>query len=81
MPAPTACKIQGAATRGRQCRVSGRNAFAIIRELGEDCARSVPFVIENREQDAVENKPGAIAWLTEDDVAERLRLQRNAAGV
>ena len=61
---------------GRQFGVSDRNPFALIREVGEDCAGAVQFIPEDRAND---DRPGTIAWLTEDEVAERLRLLRDDA--
>ena len=65
---------------GRQFGVSDRNAFALIREVGEDCAGAVQFVTEDRLGETTEGKPSDVTWLTEADVAERLRLLRNDAG-
>lgn len=53
--------------------VSPRNAFALIREVGVDCAGAVQFVPEERLQGG---RSDSIAWLTDDDVATRLRLLR-----
>ena len=64
---------------GRQFGVSDRNAFALIGEVGEDCAGAVQFVAEDRFQETTEAEPGAVDWLTEADVAERLRLLRDDA--
>lgn len=64
---------------GRQFGVSDRNAFALIGEVGEDCAGAVQFVAEDRLEETTEAKPGTVAWLTEADVAERLRLLRDDA--
>jgi hypothetical protein len=54
---------------GRQFGVSPRNAFALIREVGEDCAGAVQFVAEERLQDVGTGKLDGVAWLTKDDVA------------
>lgn len=64
---------------GRQFGVSPRNAFALIREVGEDCAGAVQFVTPDRFDDATGGKLDGIDWLTEDDVAARLALLRDDA--
>ena len=64
---------------GPQFGVSYRNAFALIGEVGEDCAGAVQFVAEDRFQETTEARPGAVNGLTEADVAERLRLLRDDA--
>ena len=64
---------------GRQFGVSDRNAFALIGEVGEDCAGAVQFVAEDRLPETTDVKSGTIAWLTEADVADRLRLLRDDA--
>ena len=63
----------------RQFGVSDSNAFALIGAVGQDCAGAVQFVAEDRLDEATEDKPGAIDWLTEADVAERLRLLQSDA--
>lgn len=56
--------------------VSARSAFALIAEVGEDCAGAVQFVRPER-REAFLGGGGGIAsginWLTEADVAARLR--------
>ena len=61
---------------GRLFGVSDRNPFALIGEVGEDCAGAVQFVSEDRLHD---DRTGTVAWLTEGDVAERLRRLRDDA--
>jgi serine/threonine-protein kinase HipA len=63
----------------RQFGVSPRNAFALIREVGEDCAGAVQFVTPDRLDAVTRGKHDNVAWLTEDDVAARLALLRDDA--
>lgn len=50
--------------------VSARNAFGLISYVGEDCAGAVQFSTPER---MAEEPTDEVAWLTEHDVAERLR--------
>ncbi len=60
--------------------VSPRSAFALIAEVGEDCAGAVQFVRPEARAEFQNGKPGAVDWLTETDVAGRLRgLQADAS--
>jgi serine/threonine-protein kinase HipA len=63
----------------RQFSVSPRNAFTLIRNVGEDCAGAVQFVTPDRLEDVTSGKLDDVAWLTEDEVAVRLALLRNDA--
>ena len=66
---------------GRDHHVSPRNAFALIGATGEDCAGAVQFVRPERISKL--NKDAAnVQWLTEKDIAGRLRILRgnHAAG-
>ena len=62
---------------GRRFQVSPKNAFRLIGYVGEDCAGAVQFIRPER-LEVLRSEPAAreITWLTEDDVAERLRLLR-----
>jgi serine/threonine-protein kinase HipA len=62
---------------GRQFHVSPRNVFRLIANVGEDCAGAVQFVSPER-LETLREEPTAkeVAWLTEDDVAERLSALR-----
>lgn len=62
---------------GRQFHVSPRNVFRLIANVGEDCAGAVQFVSPERLETLL-GEPTAkeVAWLTEDDVAERLSALR-----
>lgn len=58
---------------GRDFHVSASSPFALLAtQVGEDCAGAVRFVAPDR-LDQLLDRPGEIAWLTEEDVAERLR--------
>lgn len=57
---------------GRRFGVSHRNPFDLLRYVGEDCAGAVQFVAPEDEYDATVER-GAIRWLTEGEVAERLQ--------
>ena len=60
--------------------VSPRNALALIAHVGEDCAGAVQFVRPERRQELVNSEPADIEWLTDADVASRLRaLQTDAS--
>lgn len=59
----------------RQFHVSARNPFALIANVGEDCPGAIQFVRRERFT-AISFKEPTIDWLTEDDVAERLRALR-----
>lgn len=55
--------------------VSARNPFALLRHVGDDCAGAVPLVNPSRVNSILAGE-GGIDWLTEDDVAHRLRVLR-----
>lgn len=60
--------------------VSARNAFALMSHVGEDCAGAVQFVLPERRDELVSAPPAATEWLSEADVANRLRaLQADAS--
>lgn len=54
----------------RRFQVSPRNAFALLANVGEDCAGAVRFVQPDR---LASHDDGAIEWLDEAAIAERLR--------
>jgi serine/threonine-protein kinase HipA len=66
---------------GREHHVSARNAFALIGATGEDCAGAEQFVQPER-FDALRKDAAKVQWLTEKEIAERLRILRgnHAAG-
>ena len=62
---------------GKRFQVSPKNVFRLISHVGEDCAGAVQFVSPERLETLIA-EPAAreIQWLTEEDVAERLRTLR-----
>jgi serine/threonine-protein kinase HipA len=56
--------------------VSARNPFALLAEVGEDCAGAVQFVKPERLEACLKADNEIVEWLDEHDVAERLRLLR-----
>jgi serine/threonine-protein kinase HipA len=61
-------------------QVSARNAFALMSHVGEDCAGAVQFTTPDRRDSLVNAPPAETEWLTEADVANRLRaLQKDAS--
>ena len=60
----------------RRFQVSARNAFALLSHVGEDCAGAVQFVSPERIEALTNNEPEPVVWLSEDEVAERLRTLR-----
>lgn len=62
---------------GKRFQVSPKNVFRLIAHVGEDCAGAVQFVtLERLEALIAEPAAKEIQWLTDDDVAERLRILR-----
>ncbi|MGP9819751.1 type II toxin-antitoxin system HipA family toxin [Salinarimonas sp. NSM] len=61
---------------GRRFQVSARNAFALVGQVGEDCPGAVQFVRPERLEAATRKGPAEVAWLSEAEVAERLRRLR-----
>lgn len=57
-------------------QVSARNPFALISNVGEDCAGAVQFVRPERIQDMTGDSLPEIEWLDEAGIAERLRTLR-----
>ncbi len=58
---------------GTQFHVSSRNPFALLTHMGEDCAGAVQLVVPDRLSVALGSVGEPITWLTESDIAERLR--------
>lgn len=64
---------------GRRFGVSPRNPFRLLQHVGEECAGGVQFVKPEREANVL-TRPGEVRWLTDTEVAERLReLGRDAS--
>lgn len=61
---------------GQRFQVSPRNVFALLAAVGEDCAGAVQFVRPERLNAVCKASVNSIEWLTEKDIAERLRLLR-----
>lgn len=57
---------------GRKFGVSHRSPFDLLEYVGEDCAGAVQFVAPDN-LDALTLDRGGVKWLSEDEVAERLR--------
>ena len=65
----------------REFHVSPRNAFALLRHTGADCAGAVHFIPPN-ELDRTLNERSDIRWMTEAEIGERLRdlVERHGTG-
>lgn len=62
---------------GKRFQVSPKNVFRLITHVGEDCAGAVQFVTPERLETLIEEPTATeIQWLTEENVAERLRTLR-----
>ena len=61
---------------GRRFHVSARNAFALLGAVGEDCPGAVQLVRPERVDEILRDNEQQVEWLTEADVAERLRILR-----
>ncbi len=60
----------------RQFHVSARNPMTLLAHVGEDCAGAVQFLSPERSAQLSGPGPFQVHWLTEHDVAERLRALR-----
>ncbi|HEY2980223.1 MAG TPA: HipA domain-containing protein, partial [Anaerolineales bacterium] len=60
----------------RKFHVSPRNAFALISNVGEDCAGAVQFVRPDRVEAYINAGPKEVEWLEKSQVAERLKALR-----
>jgi serine/threonine-protein kinase HipA len=60
--------------------VSAKNPFALIANVGEDCAGAVQFVREERLDAVLGGGPMQVEWLDDEQVAERLRMLREDRG-
>ena len=61
---------------GQRFHVSARNAFALLSAVGEDCAGAIQLVRPDRVDDVLQEEDQQIEWLTEAEIAERLRTLR-----
>ena len=62
---------------GQKFHVSPRNAFALLGAVGEDCPGAIQLVRPERLEEALRDDGPHVEWLTEADMAERLRTLRN----
>lgn len=60
----------------KRFQVSPRNPFALIANVGEDCAGAVQFVRPERLDAVLEGEAGDVAWLEEPEIAARIRQLR-----
>jgi serine/threonine-protein kinase HipA len=60
-------------------QVSARNAFALISHVGEDCAGAVQFIRSERLEHLLNPPTTETEWITEPEVAARLRALQNDA--
>ncbi len=61
----------------RRFQVSARNPFALIANVGEDCAGAVQFVRPERLDEVRSGAADSVDWLDETDIAERLHALRD----
>lgn len=60
----------------KKFQVSARNPFALIANVGEDCAGAVQFVRPERLDASLGSEPGDVVWLEEAEIADRIRQLR-----
>ncbi|WP_271623645.1 HipA N-terminal domain-containing protein [Bradyrhizobium sp. CCBAU 11430] len=60
----------------KKFQVSARNEFALISNVGEDCAGAIQFVTPNRLEALKIDKDDKIEWLHKPEIANRLRVLR-----
>jgi serine/threonine-protein kinase HipA len=65
---------------GRRFHVSPNNPFMLLSRVGEDCPGAVQFATPERADTLLRTPAGEVAWLTEADVAQRLRALRRNQG-
>lgn len=60
---------------GERFQVSPRHAFQLLRHVGEECAGAVQLVRPERAAKWLEgSETGAVKWLKEEEIAQRLKL-------
>lgn len=65
----------------RSFQVSARNPFALLSNVGEDCAGAVQFVRKERVPAFLgETGDNAVEWLTEKEIGQRLTTLKQDAG-
>jgi serine/threonine-protein kinase HipA len=57
----------------KRFQVSAHSAFALLAHVGEDCAGAVQFVREERVARITRTTTNEVEWLSESDIAKRLR--------
>ncbi|RQH03581.1 type II toxin-antitoxin system HipA family toxin [Bradyrhizobium sp. RP6] len=60
----------------KKFQVSARNVFALISNVGEDCAGAIQFVTPDRLGALKTGKDDKIEWLDKSEIANRLRVLR-----
>jgi len=60
----------------KKFQVSARNVFALISNVGEDCAGAIQFVTPDRLGTLKTGKDDKIEWLDKPEIANRLRVLR-----
>lgn len=58
---------------GRRFHVSPRNPFALLSHVGEDCPGAIQLIAPAK-VDGILERPGQIQWLTEAEIAQRLKI-------
>ncbi len=58
---------------GKRFQVSGGNAYGLLANVGEECPGAVQFVTIERAEKMGGEPAGPLEWLTESEVADRLR--------
>jgi serine/threonine-protein kinase HipA len=59
-------------------QVSAKNVFRLLSHVGEDCAGAIQLVRPERLEQLIEpGTPKDVEWLSEEDIAARLRALRN----
>jgi serine/threonine-protein kinase HipA len=61
---------------GKKFQVSPRNAFDLLSHVGEDCAGAIQFVLPGKIASVLPEVQPEPDWLTEAQLAERLRIVR-----
>ena len=61
---------------GQRFHVSPRNAFALLGAVGEDCPGAIQLVRPDRVAEILRDDHRQVEWLTEADIAGRLRMLR-----
>lgn len=66
----------------KEFQVSPRNPFALLTHIGEDCAGAAQFAPPDRYEAISAPRDVEVTWLTEDEVADRLRdlVERQGTG-